>query len=313
LIIAGTFFLSANFILAADRLYGPSQKGGYQLGLLLVGRMHEVDWHLLRDDLLSWAIRGFFLPINFCELVWTIAAIRGHELSFLSGPWVTSEYYLLLMIYALIIAAVAPGYLFGARLIRTETKAISSSWFAWTVTLACYSPFETAFFINWFDYNPSTPDPFWLQPWVAHLESVPLLLALVGVVILVFSLIHLWAEAQFGIRSSNLSNRGIITTGAYRFCKHPVYASKCVVWLLIWMPFLSGVNILDDLRLTVLWACVCGIYMLRSLAEEKLLANDPAYVAYALWIDEHGMFKTLGKICPPLSFSWRLAYWQRTA
>ena len=313
LIIVFAPVVSALFILAAYRVRGPSIHGGYQLGLVLIGRMREVDWYLLRDDLLSWFIRGFFLPINFCELVLSIDAFRGQEFSLLNGSWVAGEYYLLLMIYALIVATVTPGYLFGSRLINTETKAISSSWFAWTVTLACYSPFEAVFFLNLFDYNPSSPDPSWMQPWVTHMGNIPFLLGIVGSAILLFSLVHLWAEAQFGIRSSNLSNRGIITTGAYRFCKHPVYFTKCAVWFLIWMPFLSGVNIVDDVRLTVLWLCVCGLYMLRCLAEEKLLADDPAYVAYALWMDEHGSLKGLGKMFPPLCFSWRLAYWQKSA
>ena len=136
IIIAVAPIVSAFFILAADRRQGPSMSGGYQLGLVIVGRLQEVDWQLLRDDLLSWAIRGFFLPINFCELVWSIGAFRGHEVALLSNQWFASEYYLLLMIYALIIAAVTTGYLFGSRLIRTETKSTSHSWFAWTVTLA---------------------------------------------------------------------------------------------------------------------------------------------------------------------------------
>ena len=311
LIVAATPIVSALFILASYRAYGPSERGGYQLGLILVGRSSEIDWQLLRDDLLTWLIRGFFLPINFCELVWTIAAIRGHELQLFSGSWISSEYYVLLMIYAVIIAAVTPGYLFGARLLNTETKAISNSWFAWTVTLACYSPFETAFFINLFDYNPSSPDPLWQQPWTVYFHNIPFLLAIAGGLILIFSVIHLWGEAQFGIRSSNLSNRGIITTGIYRFSKHPVYISKCAVWLLIWVPFLSGVNVLDDLRLSVLWICVCGIYVLRALAEEKLLSADPDYVAYALWMDEHGFLSSIGKVFPPFSFSWRISHWQK--
>lgn len=309
LILAATPFVAAVFIFASTRILGPSRHGDYQFGLLAFGRLHEIEWRTLRDSIIVWLIRGFFLPINFIELVLALKTLRGHTLELLGGPWVVGEYYLLIMLYALIIAAVIPGYLFGSRLMRTETKAVSHSWFGWSVTLACYSPFVGAFFGAWFDYNPGTPNPRWLTPWVAHLQSVPVILMLVGAGILLLTLIHLWGEAQFGLRSSNLANRGIITTGAYRFTRHPVYVSKCIAWLLIWMPFASGIGLVDDARLTVLWFGVCVIYGLRALAEEQLLASDPDYVAYALWMDDHGIFRKLGHIFPPLTFRWRLAYW----
>ncbi len=311
LMFIGTLFVSPFFILAAETTLGPSARGGYQLGLLALGRIREINWYFLRDNIIVWLIRGFFLPLNFCELVRTVNIFRGHGLVVFHGPWMANEYYVLLIIYGLILAAVTPGYIFGSRLLRTETTEVSHSWSAWVVTLACYAPFEAAVFGGWFNYNPSTPNPVWFEPWVSHLQYLPTILQTVGGLIIILSLIHLWGEAQFGLRSSNLSNRGVITTGPYRFCKHPVYAAKCAVWLLIWLPFLSGTHALDGLRLTVLWAGICGIYFLRAVAEEKILSTDPAYVAYALWIDEHGIAKDLGALLPPLRFSWRLAYWQK--
>jgi protein-S-isoprenylcysteine O-methyltransferase Ste14 len=310
LILIGTLFVSPFFIFAAETTFGPSARGGYQLGLLLLGRVREINWYYVRDNIIVWLIRGFFLPLNFCELVRTIQIFRGNGLSMFHGPWMANEYYFLLTIYGLILAAVMPGYIFGSRLLRTETSDVSHSWRGWIVTLVCYAPLETAVFKGWFNYNPSNPSPAWSQPWVTHLQYLPTILQTVGGAIILFSLVHLWGEAQFGLRSSNLSNRGIITTGAYRFCKHPVYAAKCAVWFLIWLPFLSGTNALDGLRLTILWACICAIYFLRALEEEKLLSSDPAYVAYALWMEKHGMFRDLGAIFPPLKFSWRLNHWQ---
>jgi hypothetical protein len=303
-------FLCFFGILLGDRRFGVSSSGGFQLGLLARGRLSEVNWALLRDDLLSWFIRGFFLPLNFSTLVSSINGFRGKEYIFFNGNWAHNEYFLLAGVYALIIAAVTPGYLFGARLFRTDTKAVAASFFAWTVTLACYPPFWSAT-LRWFSYYGYTPNPAWMQPWVHALQNAPLLLAVVGVVIFLSSLIHLWGEAQFGIRSSNLTNRGIITVGPYRFSKHPVYVAKCIAWFFIWMPFFAGGGLLNDLRLTVLFAGVVGIFMLRAIAEEKMLAADPIYVAYALWIDEHGLFRKVGQLIPPMSFRWRLEYWMR--
>lgn len=310
ILLALTPVLSAGAILFGTHMRGASERGAYQLGLLALGRIREIRWPYMRDELLTWFIRGFFLPINFCTLFTSINTFRGKELALLSGSFAQNEYYLLIMVYALIIAAVTPGYLFGARFLNTETKAVSSSFFAWTVTLACYPPFWDAT-LHWFTYYGTSPSPAWIQPWVTASQQVPALMVAVGALILFFSLVHLWGEAQFGIRSSNLANRGIITTGAYRFSKHPVYVAKCIVWFLAWMPFLAGANPLDGLRLTALFFSVCGIFGLRALAEEKLLALDHVYVAYALWMDEHGLFKMIGKLIPPMSFRWRLACWQR--
>jgi hypothetical protein len=113
------------------------------------------------------------------------------------------------------------------------------------------------------------------------------------------------------LRSSNLTNRGIITNGVYRFCKHPVYLAKCIAWFVIWLPPLMGDTILGGARLTLLWGCVCGIYLLRGRVEERLLSDDPDYVAYALWIDRHGLFAWAGRAVPGLSFRWRLERWQK--
>jgi hypothetical protein len=311
LFIVGTIVLGALAVFAAEYFLGGSAHGGYQLGLLLLGRRREVDWRIMRDDLMTWFVRGFFLPLNFSSTVLLIDAIRGRELSLLSGPWYQSEFYIIVMMNMVIAAAVTPGYIFGWRLIRTHTTAVSYRAFDWMVTLACYLPFGLAI-SRWISYVPNSPSPEWMDPWVVHLESAPALMFLIGGIILCMQLIHLWGEAQFGLRSSNLSNRGIITTGAYRFTKHPVYVAKCVGWFFVWMPFVSGISLLDNLRLTVLFGATCALYLARALAEERLLSNDPVYVAYARWIDEHGIFRRLGHYIPPLRYAWRLAYWQRS-
>ncbi len=309
------FFLAASIVLSffyaivASKVLGLYTHGDYQLGQLVLGR--EVNWKGVRDALLVWVIRGFFLPINFCELVNTIDVFRGHGLFFLQGPWMSVEYYVLLIVYGFIIAAVTPGYVFGARLFGTHTRDVSHSWFAWVVTLICYAPLELAVFKGWFNYNPTAATPVWNQPWVVHFANAPVVLETIGGLLVLVSLVHLWGEAQFGLRSSNISNRGIITTGAYRYTKHPVYLTKCVGWFLIWLPFLSGASFVDSMRLTFLFLCICAIYALRALAEEELLSADKDYVAYALWMDEHAWTKKIGEIFPIFRYSWRLVQWEK--
>jgi protein-S-isoprenylcysteine O-methyltransferase Ste14 len=312
--------LSAVVLLVTER-WSTAPGSAYHIGKMILalpnmartGDVHTsgVDWQLVRKGFLSWMVRGFFLPINYCELVYAVRELRFHEFSFMTAPYPQAISLILACSYALIIAAVTPGYLFSSRTIGTETRTVDHTWFAWTVTLVCYPPFTSGVFWRYFNYRASTPSPDWMQPWTTVGDLFPGTVVALGVAIVLSELVHLWAEAQFGIRSSNLSNRGIITTGPLRFTKHPVYLSKCVGWFLIWLPFAAGTSAVHSLQLTILFACVCGIYYLRSHTEEKLLSQDPAYVQYALWMDEHGMLSWLGKRFAPLSFAWKLEHWRR--
>lgn len=312
-------FLSAVMLFLAEAVRGPSERGGYNLGKWaatifstrsVAVASAQTNWLLIRDDILSWLVRGFFLPINFTGAVSAVSSLRGREMELLSLPFAQSEYYLLLMIYAAIVLAVTPGYLFSSRLLHTETKGIDHSWFGWAITLACYSPFSVAVFDRLFDYRAPI-ESAWQRPWVTTFETIPVLLMTVGATIVVLELLHLWSEAQFGIRSSNLSNRGIITNGLFRFTKHPVYVTKCFGWALLWLPFIAGGNLAENIRLSVLFFGVCIIYILRSYIEERLLAKDPVYVQYAQAIDERGLFAWVGRLIPAMSFKKRMEWWAR--
>ena len=195
----------------------------------------------------------------------------------IAGPWLHLQSSLLLIIQALLAAAIVPGYFFSARLIDTQIKKVEQSWFGWAVTLSCYPPLMMGVFGGWLiDGIPGAP------PWKHWAENFPAVGYAVGGFILFLEVIHYWGEAAFGLRASNLSNRGTITNGPYRFCKHPVYLVKCLAWLLFWMPFAAGDTAWDCLRLTLLWGGICGVYLMRAWVEERLLSDDPVYVDYAL-------------------------------
>jgi hypothetical protein len=62
--------------------------------------------------------------------------------------------------------------------------------------------------------------------------------------------------------------------------------------------------------LGILFLINCGIFAGRALVEERLLASDPDYVRYALYMDERGVFSFVGKVFPFMRFSWRKKYWE---
>lgn len=288
---------------------GPSGGDGKDLGLFTLGRWKDAKWEGIRDELLTWFIKGFFFAINFCELPKTLKIFRGREEDILNMPWPQMQPVIVWISYALIIAAIMPGYLFSARILGTHVRRIADTWFAYIVTLICYSPMVQGVFARWANFHPVTPESDWMKPWVSQFHGDEILLYTIGGLIIFFECIHYWAEGIFGLRSSNLCNRGIITAGPFHFCKHPVYAAKCASWLLIWLPFMSGDTWLECVWLTIAFIIVCVIFGARGWAEERILAEDPVYVQYALWIDQHGIFAWAGKLVPLLSFRWRLERW----
>lgn len=85
--------------------------------------------------------------------------------------------------------------------------------------------------------------------------------------------IYASATVAFGFKFSNLTNRGIVTRGPYRFVRHPAYLCKCAAW---WLEHIPTLTIMKALFLSML----CGVYALRAWTEERHLSKDPDYVAY---------------------------------
>jgi len=75
---------------------------------------------------------------------------------------------------------------------------------------------------------------------------------------------------SFGIVAAN---RGVRTTGFYRFVRHPLYGSYMVGYL----GFLFGnVSVANVLLILLTVAC----QYTRAVSEERILLHDPAYQAY---------------------------------
>ena len=88
-----------------------------------------------------------------------------------------------------------------------------------------------------------------------------------------------WARLTFGMRSFRVASTptqgGLVTTGPYRFVRHPIYAGALVI--------LAGVLVgHHDLGALVPVACVAFALVVRMSAEERsVLRTYPEYATYA--------------------------------
>ena len=92
-------------------------------------------------------------------------------------------------------------------------------------------------------------------------------------------LVVVWARLTFGMRSfhvgSTATQGGLVTTGPYRFVRHPIYAGVLVI--------LAGVLVgYHDIVTLVSVACVALALVVRIGAEERaVLRTYPEYASYA--------------------------------
>lgn len=191
-----------------------------------------------------------------------------HDLAGLVQPWTWSRADLswgLGFSYDIIFAVDCGFALFGyaseSRWLGNKTRSVEPTAFGWAVCLACYPPFNNVLGT----YLPLENGP-------TRITSEGWQLALRGGVVLLFA-IYAAATVSFGFKFSNLTNRGIVSRGPYKWVRHPAYLCKCSAW---WLEHIPTMTLTKAFFLTLL----CGVYALRAWTEERHLSMDPDYVKY---------------------------------
>jgi hypothetical protein len=310
--------------------------GAWHLGALLLGRHAEVDWQKLRPYLLGWTIKGYFLPIMVGWLGGNLDWLAGLQQSV---PWSGAEAFLqsvgagllslepawwllgafgdlqrtvlageagaflgrfdvaVNVIFSLDLAFAALGYVLTLRAVDGHIRSPEPTMLGWVVALICYPPYgdtTIGLYVAWSD------EAGW-RDW-SLLEGMPGLLVLWGCAILTLEALFALATVHFGYRFSNLTHRGILTHGLYRLTKHPAYVTKCVSFWLLAVPFIGDQGWDGAARQVLMMLGINFIYWMRARTEERHLSRDPDYVAYALWMEEHGIFRWMGRIVPAMRY-----------
>jgi protein-S-isoprenylcysteine O-methyltransferase Ste14 len=159
-------------------------------------------------------------------------------------------------------ALYAFGYAVESGRLKNVVKSVDPTFLGWAAALACYPPFNG--FVNNYVLWYTSDDPNFTNAWLSLVAKIAVLASFA---------IYLWGAISLGAKCSNLTNRGIVTTGAFAYVRHPAYAAKNLAWWIGILPVLSLPAVLS----MAFWSFV---YFLRAVTEERHLMNDPDYRAY---------------------------------
>jgi protein-S-isoprenylcysteine O-methyltransferase Ste14 len=297
MVLPSLILVAIPYLCLVNRIEPGLRDDCYHVGNLLLDRLDPIDWGAIGEFFRGWFIKAFFFPLMLWELL--ISTAYFERSLFADGNDVTYIYGIIVaLVYFMDVCIASAGYLATFRLFGWQIRSSNPYPGAWIFTLICYYPFFGPIYRALLDYK----DDYYWSDWLA---DNPILLAIWAMAIILLKICWIWSIAPFGLRFSNLTNRGIITDGAFSLTKHPSYVSKNLFWWLIHIPFISTIGFVDGLTSCVQLLAINAIYFIRAKYEERHLSEEPRYTAYALWIEKHGIFRSLGHWLPVLRYQER--------
>jgi hypothetical protein len=256
-------------------------------------------------------LRLYFLPLMFLFFIENekqlispensiLNQLYNWDISFSLGDAFKIIIFLQIFFATVDVLFAAIGYLTATRFFNSHIQSTEPTPFGWFIGLIVYFPFWDMFvgilgLVLLFQEG---------RTWTFWLDGYPVALVIWGSLILIAQIIESSATVTFGIRFSNLTWRGLISNGPLRYSKHPQYIAKMFNRFLVYIPFFSPTGSLLDLSQTLgLFMISCTIYFFRARTEENHLSRFPEYVAYANWMNDHGIFRWVGRICPALRYN----------
>ena len=286
-LVVPLFVASVPYVLWLDRHMVNQRDACWHFGAALIGR-EPFDIEQVKIHGRAWAVKGFFtafmisiVPGGFANLV---APDWG---TFLDSP-VALAMLLVTLMFVLDEQIGSVGYILTMKPLDAQIRSANPYLAGWLAALLCYPPFQMM--------APADRPLFYLantrgdDNWMHVLAGQDELLWAWAVLLVLLTFCYAWATVAFGIRFSNLTYRGVLTNGPYRFTRHPAYLAKNTFWWCASMPFfVSNGSAVDAVRNTFFLGCVSAIYYWRALTEERhLLAEDQKYRDYHAWMNRNG-------------------------
>ncbi|CAN0316416.1 unnamed protein product, partial [Phaeothamnion confervicola] len=224
-----------------------------------------------RLGLLVTLLKVFFAPLMLLFLHGAVGSVLNNGLALARySPASTQELfyafnaYGFTFMYQLILLAdvgfFTIGYLVEHPYLRNEIRSVDATLVGWVAAIACYPPFN-GITVNILGGNVND-FPQFSNP-ILHLSINGLILALM--------LIYASASVALKWKASNLTHRGIVCGGPYRYVRHPAYVTKNIAWWLATVPALSAASTQSWWAMFLIVGSSAGwaaIYVLRALTEE---------------------------------------------
>lgn len=269
-----------------------------------------------RAALLNIAVKAVFVPLmtvwlasnlaNALNAVGNTVASAG-RLGFVEWYWRHLHWALFWTLLLVDTLWFWVGYLLEHPRLGNTIRSVEPTALGWLATLACYPALNIwlAQMLGWYASDqPRVLGYFGNSP-TAQAAMVGL-----GLTVVALMAVYAWASVALGFKASNLTNRGTVTDGPYRWVRHPAYASKNAAWMV------SGLVPLAATLWSVPWAGLAQaalawdagalfhafatarsfllqsgaiafslfawayIYHVRALTEERHLGMDPEYRHY---------------------------------
>ncbi|MFA6218554.1 MAG: isoprenylcysteine carboxylmethyltransferase family protein [Erythrobacter sp.] len=278
--------LSVPYLFWIDRYLVEQRDHAWHFGALLLMRR---GWRAraVATHWRSWIIKGFFtafmisiIPFSFERVV---LADFG-EIARRPERMATIAIEAMFMIDVMIGTV---GYIVTMRPLDAHIRSANPFLAGWLAALICYPPFVWGILGEGRAINYESDAPGWLYWLQGHDAAI----AAWGLLLVGLSAIYAWATFAFGLRFSNLTYRGVLTNGPYRFTRHPAYLSKNLFWWCATLPMLTASGSwVDAIRNCFFLLVVNAIYYWRAVTEEAhLLGEDAKYREYHAWMDRHGL------------------------
>jgi protein-S-isoprenylcysteine O-methyltransferase Ste14 len=261
----------------------------WSLGRFVLGRGDGAPREEITAHYRGWLIKAYFFALFWVWLSHSTNNILHADLA--AASWSNLRAYEVAydFIFFLDLLLATVGYAMAYRVLDTHIRSAEPTLLGWSVALFCYEPFFTGLFERQYIHYTGNSFGAWLAPY-------PVLRWMWAATILALILVYVLATVTFGVRFSNLTHRGILTNGPYRFTKHPAYVAKNLSWWMATVPFVVNDGVANAVKRCLMLGAMNCIYFLRARTEERHLARDPGYVAYARWMNEHGALRFLNRV-----------------
>jgi protein-S-isoprenylcysteine O-methyltransferase Ste14 len=166
------------------------------------------------------------------------------------------------------------GYCSESQWFKNKTRSVEPTALGWAAAIFCYPPFNDILGTYLpLSGNNGSMHRFLVDTLGRSADTAEWTILWCRILMLASFTIYVWATLAFGMKFSNLTNRGTVSRGPYAFFRHPAYVCKGFAW---WMEYLPNMSLQTAFFLVGL----NGVYALRAWTEERHLSMDPTYREY---------------------------------